>query len=198
MPRTAIVVGPQDQGRRMSLDDFEFAEVPEGFAYELSRGVVVVSDVPTPAHGRQIQTIRRRLDTYWEAFPDRIDFLAAGNECKLLIPETESERHPDLAIYRTPQPSGTNPWRIWIPDIVIEVVSLSSAHRDYFEKRDDYWHIGVKEYWIVDAQRREMLVHRRQRTKWSQRTVGESETYSTRLLPGFSLDLAAVFTAAQA
>jgi Uma2 family endonuclease len=198
MPRTAIIVGPKDHGRRMSLDDFEFAEVPEGSTYELSRGVVVVSDVAALAHGKQIETIRDDLAIYRRIHPGIIHFVAGGSDCKLLVPETESERHPDLAIYKTPQPPGDNPWRTWIPDIVIEVVSLSSLQRDYVDKREDYWQLGVKEYWIVDAERREMLVLRRRPGKWSPKTVRETETYVTRLLPGFSLHVAAVFAAADA
>jgi hypothetical protein len=42
-------------------------------------------------------------------------------------------------------------WRSWTPDLVIEVVSESSRDRDYTEKRDEYWSLGVMEYWIVDA-----------------------------------------------
>jgi Uma2 family endonuclease len=182
----------------MSLEDFEFAEVKEGHRYELSRGVLVGSHVPDPVHGAQIEAIHIRIGAYYLNLPDRISFMAAGSDCKLLVWDTESERHPGLAIYKTPKPRGRNPWRTWTPEIVIEVVSLSSKVRDYVEKREDYWHLGVKEYWIVDAERREMLVLRRQRGKWAERIVQENECYSTRLLPGFGLELAPVFAAADA
>jgi Uma2 family endonuclease len=36
------------------------------------------------------------------------------------------------------------------PDIVIEILSPSTAHIDLGEKRDIYEHYGVKEYFIVD------------------------------------------------
>jgi hypothetical protein len=58
MAQTAVKIGPQDQGRRMSLADFEHAETQEGYLYELGRGVIVVSDVPKPSHAAQIATIR--------------------------------------------------------------------------------------------------------------------------------------------
>src|SRR5205823_9504071 len=192
------VVGPQDQGRRMSLDDFEFAEVKEGYHYELSRGVIVVSDVPDLVHFAQYGALRDQLARFKLDHPNRIYNFGGGAECKLLMPDTESERHPDLVIYRTPPPRADNPWRVWIPDIVIEIVSLSSEVRDYVEKREDYWHLGVKEYWIVDANRREMWVLRRQRRKWAEKRVKETETYSTRLLPCFVLELAPIFAAADA
>jgi len=43
-----IIVGPADHGRRMTLDEFDTAEGVEGRLYELSRGEVVVTDVPNP------------------------------------------------------------------------------------------------------------------------------------------------------
>ena len=48
---TPVVVGHSDNGRRMTLDEFDTAHGVEGRLYELSRGRVVVTDVPTPRHG---------------------------------------------------------------------------------------------------------------------------------------------------
>ena len=45
MISTKIKIGPQDEGRPMSLAEFEPAQVEEGYIYELSRGIITVSDV---------------------------------------------------------------------------------------------------------------------------------------------------------
>ena len=37
------------------------------------------------------------------------------------------------------------------PDVVLEVVSPSSEPKDTVQLRNDYWEIGVREYWLVDA-----------------------------------------------
>ena len=37
------------------------------------------------------------------------------------------------------------------PDMVLEVVSVSSVQKDTEVLRDAYWQAGVKEYWLVDA-----------------------------------------------
>jgi len=66
------------------------------------------------------------------------------------------------------------------------------------EKRRDYSHLDLKEYSTADANRRQTSVLRRHRRKWAEKTVKESETYSTRLLPGFVLELAPIFAAADA
>jgi len=54
----------------------------------------------------------------------------------------------------------------------------------------------VQEYWIVDADRREMLVHTRGAGGWLRSAVGTGDPYRTPLLPGLALDLAAIFEAA--
>jgi Uma2 family endonuclease len=37
------------------------------------------------------------------------------------------------------------------PDMVLEVVSKSSVHKDTVILRQAYWEAGIKEYWLVDA-----------------------------------------------
>jgi Uma2 family endonuclease len=180
----------------MSLADFEHAEVVEGKLYELGRGVIVVSDVPNPPHLAQVSVIRRQLAMYDLTHPKRIHTIAGSGECKILVGDLESERHPDLAIYKSAPPTDTSDvWWSWVPDVVIEVVSLGSEHRDYVEKCEEYLRFGVSQYWIVDAERGEMLVHRRSAGRWIRRVVRPPEIYRTRLLPGFAFDLAAVLAA---
>src|SRR5215212_6914490 len=99
-----IMVGPGDHGRRMTLDEFDTAEGIEGRLYELSRGEVVVTDVPNPRHGAVVMTLRQQLIAYQITRPGIFHGVYAGSECKLLIDSTQSERHPDLAVYKTPPP----------------------------------------------------------------------------------------------
>jgi Uma2 family endonuclease len=191
MSRTTTIIGPNDHGRPMTLDEFDVAEGVEGRLYELGRGVIVVTDVPSPFHFAQVEALRRQLYAYAATHPDVIHGIAAGSDAKILVAEDQSERHPDLLIYRT-SPPQTDVWSTWIPEIVIEIVSPSSAHRDYEEKPAEYLAFGVAEYWIVDSAKQEMTVLRRSRGQWARSAVKPGETYQTRLLPNFTLDVAAV------
>ena len=167
-------IGPRHHGRKMSLRNFEFAKTEEGWLYELARGYIVVSDVPNFPHMRQASFIRKHVDHYDVENPGQIYGVLTGTECKLLISELESERHPDISIYLTPPRNrkGRTMWRTWFPDLVVEVVSESSRDRDYTEKRDEYWSLGVKEYWIVDASLQQILVLRRGKSDWIEKTLG--------------------------
>jgi Uma2 family endonuclease len=198
MPKTAIKIGPHDHGQRMSLEDFDHAEVQKGYLYELSRGVITVSDVPDLRHFAQVDSIRDQFFDYRLSHRDLIHRIGGGAECKILLADLESERHPDVAIYKTPPPLVTNIWAHWIPEIAIEVVSPGSEYRDYVEKRAEYLAFGVREYWIVDADKEEMLVLRRWGKRWVERVIRPPELYRTRLLPDFAFDCAQVFEAANA
>jgi Uma2 family endonuclease len=199
MGTVALKLTPGDAGRRMRLEDFEFAEVQGGNLYELARGVVVVSEVPNPRHFAQVSAIKLQMFGHAVANPGRVYTVASGSECKLLAREFEAERHPDLAVYKRPPPAADRTaWRRYIPEIIIEVVSEGSATRDYEAKREEYLAVGVKEYWIFDAGREQMRVLRRYRGRWSERALGPGDVHHTRLLPGLEFAVAPVFTAARA
>jgi Uma2 family endonuclease len=193
--RKKIHIGPQDNGRRMSLDDFDHAIVREGYLYELGKGVIEVSNVPAIAHGRCIQELRRQLVLYQAAHPDTINYLAGGSDAKLLIAPSQSERHSDMLLYLSPEPDMKDIWSVWVPDIVIEVVSPSSTKRDYEEKPDEYLEFGVAEYWIIDPAKSHMTAMTRWRGQWKKQVAAQK--YSTRLLPGFTLDIKRVIAAAK-
>jgi Uma2 family endonuclease len=182
----------------MSLKAFEFAEVQEGYLVELARGYLVVSDEITYAHSMQSAQIRGKLSCYHYANPKSFCLALDSASCKLLIPGWESERHPDIAVYLS-KPKGKKDrtmWRTWIPELVIEIASETTRDRDYTQKRDEYWTLGVKEYWIVDAKLKHVRVLRRGRSQWTEKTLGPTDTCETKLLPGFKLPVKAVFDAA--
>ncbi len=198
MSQTVIKIGPADHGKRMALDDFDHAEVQEGYLYELGRGVIVVSDVPSKRHLFQFTAIRDQLVAYKLAHLGRIHTIAGSGECKILVPGYESERHPDLAVYKTAPPDADDElWSIWIPELVIEIVSPGSEQRDYDEKREEYLAFGVQEYWIFDADKEQVLVLRRMGGQWRERLVRPPELYRSTVLRGFELTCQQVFEAAK-
>jgi Uma2 family endonuclease len=182
----------------MSLRAFESAKVVDGYIYELARGYIVVSNVAHFPHMRRVSVIRRHLDHFHVENPALLYEICGTMECKLLIPELESERHPDIAVYLQPPRNrkGSAMWRSWFPDLVVEVVSAGSRDRDYTEKRDEYWTLGVKEYWIVDAELERVMILRRGRSQWTEKTLGPSDICETKLLPGFKLPCQVIFDAA--
>ena len=117
MSKTITRIGPTDHGRRMSLEEFAHAEQREGYLYELSPGIIAVTDVPKRRHLLLVTAIRDWLQSYKALHPGRIHIIAARNECKLPIVDLDSERHPDLALYLTapPEEDDEDFWIRWVP-----------------------------------------------------------------------------------
>jgi Uma2 family endonuclease len=192
-------IGPHDHGRRMSLKAFEFAKVEEGYTYELHRGHIIVSEVANYLHAMQVYAILRSLFAYDAANPNVIHAILGNMDSKLLIEQHESERHPDIAVYLT-RPKGKKDrtlWRHWIPELAVEVVSEGSRDRDYVEKREEYFDLGIKEYWIVDAKLNQVLILRRGKSDWIEKMLGPDDVIETKLLPHFALPCQVIFDAAK-
>lgn len=49
-------------------------------------------------------------------------------------------------------------WVIGAPDLIVEIISPSTAEQDYVRKAALYASHGVREYWIVDPKEKTMLV----------------------------------------
>jgi Uma2 family endonuclease len=177
-------IGPADQGRRMTLDAFIKADFQEGWLYELARGVVEVTIVPGPWHGRIVDRIAEMFILYRRQHPGRITYRAGGSECRMRLPGMVSDRHPDQAIYLDPEPSGPYVWTQWVPHIVVEVVSPRGRKRDFITKREEYLRMGVREYWILDPKKRQMHALVREGDTWVETIVPASGVYRTVFLPG--------------
>lgn len=65
---------------------------------------------------------------------------------------------PDISIFLNKERTNDN-IRRRIPDFIVEIVSLDSQVDDYITKLYYYYEYGVKEYWIIDPQRRRIFVN---------------------------------------
>jgi Uma2 family endonuclease len=182
MPVVKPRIGPADHGRPMTLDEFLEAEEEPGYRYELARGVLEVSEVPGRVHWRVTDNLREAISLYRRDHPGRIDLIGHSGDVRLIIPGSESGRHPDLAIVFRGAAG---------PDWVSEVVSPGKAarERDYDTKSEEYLVLGIDEYWIIDPRDRTVTVRIRvegpEGPSWSERVVRGDEVIVSALLPGF-------------
>ena len=93
-----LCIGPADNGRAMTLDEFHEAVEQPGYRYELARGGLEVSEVPDDDHGQVLDNLHLEIDVYRLRHRRRIRRIAHGSDVRLVIPELKSGRHPDLVI----------------------------------------------------------------------------------------------------
>jgi Uma2 family endonuclease len=194
-------IGPADHGRPMTLEEFREAEEQPGYLYELARGVLEVSEVPSDDHGHVIDNLHEMISLYRRGHPGRISRIAHGSDIRLLIPELESDRHPDLAIVFRGAPLNARGRQI--PRWISEVVSpgAKARRRDYEVKSEEYLALNIGEYWIIDPFERKVTVRVRQETPegpiWSERVFTGEEVIVSELLPGFQGTVAELWADAE-
>ena len=95
---TLLRIGPSDQGRTMTLQEFLEAEEEEGYRYELARGVLEVTEVPNDPHGVTVSNLYTGVARYHLEHPGFIYRYGGGNEFRFWLPGMVSGRNPDLGV----------------------------------------------------------------------------------------------------
>ena len=91
-----------------------------------------------------------------------------------------------------PKPDPRRPLRI-MPDLVIEILSPSTAARDRTEKKDVYAKCNVVEFWLVDWRRREVTVFLREGGGFGEARVLRAGPIDSRVAPGLELSIEQLF-----
>jgi len=79
------------------------------------------------------------------------------------------------------------------PDMVIEILSKSSASRDIVLKFNQYLKAGVREYWIVDPDSKTVRVNILENGRYYASAYAETDTLPVHVLEGCVINLAEVF-----
>jgi len=138
----------------------DYVQIPDdGLRHEIIDGEHYVTPSPSVRHqeisGRLFYSIQRYLEEHaiGAVFYAPLDALLG--EFDIVVPDLiyiSNERSPYLTSKNLQGP----------PDLVIEILSPSTARRDQRLKRDLYERTGVQEYWLVDPLRDVIDVYRTQ------------------------------------
>ena len=142
--------------RRWTYD--EFARLPnDGNRYEIIGGELFVTPAPSLTHQKAVTAITLALGGFirahelGELYVGPVDVLFAEGD--YLEPDLVFVRADRTAILKDRGVEGA-------PDLVVEVLSPSTAGRDRTIKRERYAAFGVAEYWVVDARTRRVEIYR--------------------------------------
>lgn len=167
------------------LDQYRFAQLIDG---------ELVVNYPKVGHQEIVSWLLHQISLWIDGEPHRGVVLSVAVHCSpydVFI--------PDL-VWLAPEhrPSRDAGYLQVAPDLVVEVRSPSTWHHDQGRKRQLYEEMGVAELWLVDDVAETIEVHRRSSPTVSvfdeQRILRSGDTLTTSLLPGFTLDVAALFS----
>lgn len=80
------------------------------------------------------------------------------------------------------------------PDMVVEILSPSTAKRDLFFKMWQYRRSGVKEYWVVSPNEKNVAVYTLDDDYKVTAAYNQEDVAKVHVLPGCFIELAKVFT----
>lgn len=170
----------------LQRDDFE-----EGYQYELINGEIVKKQAPSPAHQMALVKILVKLEIYVNASK-----LGRCLCAPLDVYFTELDYYqPDIIFISKDRlhiitPDGVE----GAPDLVVEILSPSTARHDRDRKMKIYRRTGVREYWVADPNNRSIEIYAQQDGDFEMTdfAMGTGEVRS-RLLEGLVVDVAEVF-----
>jgi len=177
----------------LTVADLDAFPDDDGNRYELIEGELFVSRAPGIPHQRVLHNLQMELASYLKAHPIGILVPGAG-----AIFSDYDAVIPDLAFVRNERWDQvvTGEKFTGALDLVIEILSpgTQNRQRDLSPKRQLYGKYGVKEYWIVDSENREVLVLRLQgQTLQEIATLKSDDELTSPLLSGFRLKVSTIF-----
>ena len=130
----------------------------DGHRYEAINGELYVSPPPKTRHEWvSMNLVDALLDQLVHPGHGRVFTAPIGVE----FPDTEEGVQPDIVFVSTERlPIVREDSIHGPPDLVVEILSASTARRDRTVKRHLYQRQGVGEYWIVDPDARQVEVWR--------------------------------------
>lgn len=163
----------------------DYEKLPEGMPVELHDGLLVKQPSPRWGHQRIQFKILRRLAELVEAGQLDDDRVAAG-PVDVLIDEL-NVFVPDIVVLDDIPPDDAQ--YVGVPALAIEILSPSTRGRDRDFKAARMLGLGVKEVWLIDAQRCSIEVRT---VNGGREAVGEDIARSD-VVTGFELVPATLF-----
>ena len=174
---------------KLTYDDY--CAAPADNRYELLDGELIVVPAPNTKHQRVNRELTTRLDRF---ISDRGSGELFYAPFDVVLSDSDIVQPDLLFVSREREHMITAENMRGAPDLVIEILSPSTADKDRGKKRTLYGKHGVTEYWLVDPAAETVQIHRLQgETLIPTRTFGREETLRSPLLSGLELHLDDIF-----
>ncbi len=158
--------------------------LPDGERAELIDGQIYYMAPPSRKHQRLIGSLYRKIADYIDV---------RGGICEVdiapfavfLNADDRNYVEPDISVICNPG-KLTEKGCVGAPDWIIEVVSPSSKRMDYMIKLFKYRTAGVREYWVVDPEKKRIMVYNFEMEDTVEYTF--TDEVKAGIYPDFSVD----------
>ena len=157
--------------------------LPEGERAELIDGQIYYLAAPTRTHQRILLSLSRKIADYIDSKNGNCEIYPAPFAV-YLNEDDYNYLEPDISVICDPSKLDEKGCH-GAPDWIIEIASTGSRSMDYYKKLFKYRTAGVREYWIVDPERKLVTIYNFEKEIMDQYSFGED--VSVGIYEGFSI-----------
>ena len=169
----------------------DYMSTSEGTRYQLLDGEMILAPSPTQKHQTVLGNLAAAVREFVQQRMGRVWFAPLD-----VVLSNHDVAQPDLMFVSNERAAIVTEANVQgAPDLVVEILSPSTAEYDQGYKRALYAQHGVQEYWLVDpaAETVEVLVLGEENLS-SHGVFGARETLDSPLLEGLALELRDLFS----
>jgi Uma2 family endonuclease len=175
----------------------DYLSLDGNYLVEYANGCLQVLPMPDLFHQALTIVLVRLLDAWAEAHDPAARTAQAPFRMYL---SDRLYREPDVALMLGRHAARMQRTRWDGADLAIEIISETNRDHDVATKRADYAVAGIPEYWIVDPEARTVRVLTLSAGASAYEVAGDyglGGTVTSKLLAGLTIDVAALFLAAE-
>jgi Uma2 family endonuclease len=176
--------------KKMTVAEFLEIDFEEGYFYELINGIIVKRASPNAEHQRISRHLSRMMDNF--IFNNKLgEFFTAPLDVYL----TDNDlTQPDLIFVSKEKAHIVKGFIKGVPDLLVEILSPSTAKTDKGDKRKLYQRCGVTEYWIIDPKSQSIEVYVLEGGSYELSSFAqEAGSVESNVLDGFSVAVESIF-----
>jgi Uma2 family endonuclease len=164
--------------------------IHENVKAEFINGNIVYHSPVMRRHWMVSMNVSRELSTHAK----KNDLGEVGVE-KVMISLTRNDYEPDIVFFSKEKSSLFTKEQMHFPapDLVVEILSDSTEKNDRNIKFRDYASHGVKEYWIIDADKNTLEQYINTDNEFQLLHIFTEGTLKTETVKGFVLDVGSIF-----
>ncbi len=169
----------------------DYLQLPEDRRYEIIDGDLFLTPAPGTYHQRVSARLQFLLTRH--VLDNRLGEIFNA-PCDLLLSETNVVQPDIFFVAKERQGIVEEKYVSAAPDLVIEILSESTAKRDRGIKAKLYERTGVKELWIVDPREKTVEIFVRFEQGFARHAFfGPTDTLVTPTFPGLEIPVSEVF-----
>ncbi|MEN1968547.1 Uma2 family endonuclease [Lentibacillus sp. N15] len=178
----------------------DYLSWPENERIEIIAGKAYMQAAPSRIHQKVLSEVHRQIANYLldkdcEVYPAPFHVVLdpAGDH------ENEADKEyilePDISIICNKNKLNERGCQ-GSPDLIVEIISPSTARKDKMEKFNIYEQAGVKEYWIIEPEEKMISVFTLENNRRFGRPdlYGEEDKVTVSIFDDLLIDLKTVFT----